>query len=102
MDAIRNVIALRLKTIFIIVLFAGVFSAGAALGQTDDVSVSCYVGTADDYGDIGTIAVFDPLRRAVGLCNAAYVDCYGKCWACWADSSGSEVCKDLTGRQFTR
>ena len=79
------------------------FSASPAFGQGDEaVNVSCYSGDQAQYIAVGNLDVSDPLRRAVGLCNAIYSDCYHQCWACWTDSDGYDVCTDISGRQFTR
>lgn len=74
-----------------------------ALARDDeDVPVSCYLGTREQYAEVGTIDVFSPSRNAVGLCNAIYSDCNGQCWACWTDEDGEAVCRDLSGKQFFR
>jgi hypothetical protein len=70
--------------------------------NNEDVPVSCYLGTHEQYEEVGTLEVFDPSRNAVGLCNAIYNDCNGRCWACWTDSEGQAVCRDLSGAQFLR
>lgn len=93
----------RYPIIFIAAFLPVFFFIGPAFGQGDDVAVSCYAGTPDTYDEVGTISVWDPLNRAVGLCNMEYRDCYARCWACWIDpGSGSEICKDLSGAQFDR
>jgi len=103
MKTIARSFLFRYPIIFIIT-FLPVFSlTGPAFGQGDEIAVSCYAGTPDTYDEVGTIAVWDPLNRAVGLCNMEYRDCYARCWACWIDpDSGSEVCRDLSGRLFNR
>ncbi|MBP7529318.1 MAG: hypothetical protein KA801_15435 [Syntrophorhabdaceae bacterium] len=87
-----------LATILMIVFFASLtFSR-----DDEDIAVGCYLGSMDQYEQVGTIDVFNPSTNAVGLCNATYWDCNGQCWACWTDSDGEAVCKDLSGRQFNR
>jgi hypothetical protein len=68
----------------------------------EDIAVGCYLGSINQYEQVGTIDVFNPSTNAVGLCNSTYWDCNGQCWACWTDSDGEAVCKDLSGRQFNR
>lgn len=92
-----------LKFTFFAAVLIVVLCAGLTFGRDDeDVAVSCYLGTHDQYGEVGTIDVFNPARNAVGLCNAIYWDCNNQCWACWTDSEGEAVCKDISGRQFNR
>ncbi len=69
---------------------------------SEDVPVSCYLGTHEQYDEVGTIDVFNPVRNAVGLCNAIYSGCNGQCWACWTNDDGEAICRDLSGRQFFR
>lgn len=91
------------KIIFVAALLTVASLVSPILARGDeDVPVSCYLGTHEQYEEVGTIDVFDPSRKAVGLCNAIYSDCNGQCWACWIDSDGEATCRDLSGRQFTR
>jgi hypothetical protein len=91
------------KITFIAALLVAILSASLAFGRTDeDVPVSCYLGSQDQYQEMGTIDVLNPSRNAVGLCNATYWDCNSQCWACWDDSEAGTVCKDGSGRQFSR
>lgn len=91
------------KNIFVAVLLMVVFLAGVISARDDeDVPVSCYLGTDEQYEEIGNIDVFNPSRNAVGLCNTIHSDCNGQCWACWTDSDGEAICRDLSGRQFFR
>jgi len=78
------------------------FGGFASVWGSEDVPVSCYLGTDEQYEEIGNIDVFNPSRNAVGLCNAIYSDCNGQCWACWTDGDGEAICRDLAGRQFYR
>jgi hypothetical protein len=88
---------------FVAALLVVVFLAGfASAWGSDDVPVSCYLGTDEQYVEVGNIDVFNPSRNAVGLCNAIYSGCNGQCWACWTDSDGEAICRDLSGRQFFR
>lgn len=92
-----------LKFTFFAAVLIVILTAGISFGRDDeDFAVGCYLGTHDQYEEIGTIAVFNPTRNAVGLCNTTYRDCNNQCWACWTDSDGEAVCKDLSGRQFNR
>ncbi len=89
--------------IFIVSLFSVALVPGTVSGQDgDDIAVGCYIGDETTYDEVGNLDVFNPSQRAVGLCNAIYKDCYGRCWACWTDSEGNAVCKDAAGRQFYR
>jgi hypothetical protein len=93
----------KFSLIVIALLSCSIFLSVPASGQNgDDVSVGCYAGDQNVYDEIGNLDVFNPSQRAVGLCNAVYRDCYGRCWACWDDSDGYAVCKDVTGREFYR
>ncbi len=88
---------------FVAGLLVAVSLGGFASARgNQDVPVSCYSGTQQQYEEVGTIDVFNPARNAVGLCNAIYSGCNGQCWACWTDDDGEAVCRDLLGRQFFR
>ena len=91
------------KITLIAVLLMVAFSASPTLGGDEQaVNVSCYVGSQEQYTAVGNLDVSNPSRNAVGLCNAIYRDCYSRCWSCWTDSDGYDVCRDVSGRQFSR
>jgi len=90
------------KITFLAAILMIALTTGLTFGRDDeDVAVGCYLGTQEEYAEVGTIDVFNPSKNAVGLCNTTYWDCNNQCWACWT-SDGEAVCKDLTGRQFNR
>ena len=91
-----------LLAICIAVTLGITLSGGPLFGQSYQVNVGCYAGTENQYVQVGNLDVVNPSLRAVGLCNAIYQDCYGRCWACWTDSEGNSACKDTSGRQFSR
>jgi hypothetical protein len=91
-----------LLAICIAVTLGIALSGGPLFGQPQQVNVGCYAGNNDQYVQVGNLDVVNPSLRAVGLCNAIYNGCYGGCWACWTDSEGNSICKDLSGRLFYR
>jgi hypothetical protein len=70
--------------------------------QTQNLSVTCYLGNPNDRNTLGSITV--PGVAASGpTCNSLFFSCKGRCFACFSDFDLSQdICVDSSGRKFLK
>ncbi|HAM50986.1 MAG TPA: hypothetical protein DCP92_09975 [Nitrospiraceae bacterium] len=85
--------------IFVPIVFCLLLGQVISAQGAEGTPLSCYVGNPDDDQYLGDVEVFT-LAGAASICNRTYSDCNGNCTACYIAEDGSQICIDVTGRQY--